>query len=79
MRVMISQELNAGRTPVERELPAGLFVWGIATQRAHQRPDRCGKLLGNGYIESFNGKLRDECLNKEIFCSLREAQVIVEM
>jgi putative transposase len=33
----------------------------------------------NGYCESFNGKLRDECLNEEIFYSLKEAQVIVEM
>jgi transposase InsO family protein len=33
----------------------------------------------NGYCESFNGKLRDECLNGEIFYSLREAQVIVGM
>ena len=29
----------------------------------------------NGYCKSFNGKLRDECLNGEIFYSLREAQV----
>lgn len=27
----------------------------------------------NGYCESFNGKLRDQCLNPEIFYSLREA------
>ena len=27
----------------------------------------------NGYCESFNGKLRDECLNGEIFYSLKEA------
>jgi transposase InsO family protein len=32
----------------------------------------------NGYCESFNGKLRDECLNREIFHSLREAQILVE-
>ena len=32
----------------------------------------------NGYIESFNGKLRDEILNREIFYSVREAKVIVE-
>jgi transposase InsO family protein len=32
----------------------------------------------NGYNESFNGKLRDELLNLEIFFSLREAQVLVE-
>ena len=32
----------------------------------------------NGYIESFNDKLRDECLNREIFRNGREAQAIVE-
>jgi putative transposase len=32
----------------------------------------------NGYCESFNGKLRDECLNGEIFYSLKEAQVVIE-
>jgi transposase InsO family protein len=31
----------------------------------------------NGYCESFNGKLRDECLKLEIFYSLKEAQVII--
>jgi putative transposase len=32
----------------------------------------------NGYCESFNGKLRDECLNGEIFYSLREAHVVIK-
>lgn len=32
----------------------------------------------NGYNESFNGKLRDECLNTELFYTLREAQIIIE-
>ena len=32
----------------------------------------------NGYIESFNDKLRDECLNREVFRNGREAQAIVE-
>jgi putative transposase len=32
----------------------------------------------NGYCESFNGKLRDECLNREIFYSLKEAQIVIE-
>lgn len=32
----------------------------------------------NGYIESFNGKLRDEFLNGEIFYTLLEAQVLIE-
>ena len=33
----------------------------------------------NGYVESFNGKLRDELLNIEIFNSLREAQILIEV
>ena len=32
----------------------------------------------NGYCESFNGKLRDELLNTEVFYTLREARVLVE-
>jgi transposase InsO family protein len=32
----------------------------------------------NGYIESFNGKLRDELLDREIFYTLKEAQILVE-
>jgi putative transposase len=32
----------------------------------------------NGYCESCNGKLRDECLNGEIFYSLKEAKTVIE-
>ena len=32
----------------------------------------------NGYIESFNGKLRDELLKREVFYTLEEAQVLIE-
>lgn len=32
----------------------------------------------NGYCESFNGKLRDELLNGEIFYTLKEAQIVIE-
>jgi putative transposase len=32
----------------------------------------------NGYCENFNGKLRDEFLNGEIFYSLKEAQIVIE-
>ena len=32
----------------------------------------------NGYVESFNARLRDELLNGEIFYSLREAQILIE-
>jgi transposase InsO family protein len=32
----------------------------------------------NGYIESFNGKLRDELLNREIFYTLAEAKILID-
>jgi len=32
----------------------------------------------NGYVESFNGKMRDELLNREIFTTLEEAKVLIE-
>ncbi len=32
----------------------------------------------NGYNESFNGKLRDELLNGEIFYTLQEARTVIE-
>lgn len=35
---------------------------------------RTGQSLGEGYIESFNGKLRDELLGREIFTTLEEAK-----
>src|SRR5262249_12771674 len=37
---------------------------------------RPGRPVENGYIESFNGKLRDECLNVEVFFSLDDARHI---
>jgi transposase InsO family protein len=37
-----------------------------------------GSLWENGTIESLNGKLRDELLNREIFYTLEEAKVLIE-
>ena len=39
---------------------------------------RPGKPMENGHIESFNGRLRDECLNAQTFRSLAEAKRIIE-
>jgi len=47
----------------------------IGTQTAYITP---GSPWENGYCESFNGKLRDELLNGEIFYTLKEAEVIIE-
>ncbi len=34
--------------------------------------------MGNGYVESFNAKLRDELLNTEVINTLAEAKVLIE-
>ena len=39
---------------------------------------RPGSPWENGYIESFNARLRDELLDGEIFYSLKEAQIVIE-
>jgi putative transposase len=39
---------------------------------------RPGKPVENAFIESFNGRLRDECLNVHQFTSMTEAQHIIE-
>ena len=36
-----------------------------------------GKPMQNGYIESFNGKLRDECLNEQWFETLHQARTTI--
>ncbi|MBA4742973.1 MAG: IS3 family transposase, partial [Azoarcus sp.] len=50
---------------------------------AHQRGVKLfliepGKPNQNAYIESFNGRLRDECLNEHWFTSLSHAKVVIE-
>ena len=37
-----------------------------------------GKPMQNGFVESFNGRLRDECLNEHLFANLTEARQIIE-
>ena len=39
---------------------------------------RPGKPTDNGFIESFNGKFRDECLNEQIFLSMQDAENKIE-
>jgi putative transposase len=52
-------------------------IWAVkkGIQVEYIRP---GKPSDNGYIESFNGKLRDECLNENWFLSIKEAKEIIE-
>ena len=37
-----------------------------------------GKPNQNAYVESFNGRLRDECLNEHWFTSLLQARSVIE-
>jgi putative transposase len=37
-----------------------------------------GKPMQNGFVESFNGRLRDECLNEHLFTNLNEVRHIIE-
>jgi len=54
-----------------------LGVW--ATQhRVRLHFIQPGKPVQNAFIESFNGKFRDECLNEHWFLSLQEAQLVIE-
>jgi len=47
----------------------------VGAKTAYIQP---GSPWENGYVESFNARLRDELLNGEIFYSLREAQIVIE-
>ena len=70
-----------GRCPKEIRIDNGpgfisktLMKWAKrnGVKLMHIQP---GKPMQNGYVESFNGKLRDECLNAHVFWNLVDAQV----
>ena len=41
-------------------------------------PSPPGKPMQNGFVASFNGRLRDECLNEHLFSSYSQARQIIE-
>ncbi len=51
------------------------WISGVGAKSAFIEP---GSPWKNGYVESFNGKLRDELLNMEVFNTLAEARVLIE-
>ena len=51
------------------------WIAAVGAKTAYIAP---GSPWENGFIESFNARLRDELLNGEIFYTLREAQIVVE-
>jgi transposase InsO family protein len=58
-------------------IAAALREW-IAVVGAKTAYIEPGSPWENGYVESFNGKLRDELLNGEIFYTLKEAKIVIE-
>ena len=60
------------------EFTAKLVRWWLGRVGVEMLFIEPGSPWENGYNESFNGKLRDELLNGEIFYSLAEAAVLVE-
>ena len=69
----VSITVDNGSEFAGRVMDAWAHRHGI--QLAFIRP---GRPTENGFIESFNGKLRDECLNVELFGSLEDAQRILQ-
>jgi len=51
------------------------WIHAVGAKTAYITP---GSPWENGYVESFNARLRDELLNGEIFYSLKEARIIIE-
>ena len=51
------------------------WITGVGAKTAYIEP---GSPWENGYVESFNARLRDELLDGEIFYSLREAEILIE-
>ena len=68
--------LNDGSCNGPELVAKGLRKWlgQLGTGTLYIEP---GSPWKNAYCESFNGKLRDECLNGEIFYSLLEAQIVI--
>ena len=68
---------DTGRKEVDRRLwlQTTNKIKAVGAKTAYIEP---GSPWENGYCESFNGRMRDELLNGEIFYSLREAQIIIE-
>jgi putative transposase len=75
LRRGIPEHIRSDNGPefIARELQKWLARVGTQTLYIER-----GSPWENGYCESFNGKLRDELLNGEIFYSLKEAQIVIE-
>ena len=67
---------NASKVSSEPKFPVCFDAANVGIKPIQIYP---GSPWENGYNESFNGKLRDECLNVELFNDLREAKILIEI
>ena len=60
----------------ESVISVGCYARQISVPQRHYIAP--GKPMQNGFVESFNGRLHDECLNECLFTNLNEARQIIE-
>jgi len=78
-RVSVERDLpKVIRTDNGKEFCGGAMLTWAYRRQIDLRLIEPGKPNQNAYIESFNGRLRDECLNEHWFTSLAHAQEIIE-
>jgi hypothetical protein len=74
LRIQIGCQRGRSNEPAGQNGEVTPFWLGLSCTAYIER----GSPWENGYIESFNARLRDELLNGEIFYTLREAQIVIE-
>ena len=65
------------RTDNGPEFTSAVFMAWAQTHRIRHILIEPGRPMQNGYIESFNGKFRDECLNEHWFETLHQARTAI--
>ncbi len=76
-------DTSLGGVRVVRELDHGTELTSCAvlrwaTGRLERHYIEPGKPVQNAFVESFNSKLRDECINEHVFLTLAEARETIE-
>ena len=83
-RVVEHYKRSKGLIPEKAEAPAKKRHAAARIEKltcmlgTEDRHARIGVELKNGHVESFHNRLRDECLNQELFPSMTEARVVIE-
>jgi hypothetical protein len=72
----VPEHIRSDNGPGSLRLLSATGSLPLAAKTAYIEPG--SPLGGHGYCESFNGKLRDELLNGEIFYTMKEAQIVIE-